>query len=56
MKISLQYQQQFGNWVSYQKKHNEKDAYRVAKLKAGQMKKRFRLVDEQGRLLDLIDP
>ena len=56
MKINLSYQQQFGNWVHYQTKHNEKDAWRVANQVAQRMGKRFRLTDEDGRVLDLIDP
>ena len=56
MKVHLYYQQQFGNWVHYQTKHNKNDAYRVAKLKSKQMSKRFKLTDDDGRVLDLIDP
>lgn len=55
MKIYLSYQDQFGRWRQYQTKNNERDAYRVAKLKAGQMNKRFRLTDDSGRVLDLIN-
>ena len=55
MKIYLSYQDQFGKWIQYQTKNNERDAYRVAKLKSEQMKKRFRLTDENGRVLDLIN-
>ena len=55
MKIFLSSQDQFGRWIQYQTKNNERDAYRVAKLKAGQMNKRFRLNDESGRVLDLIN-
>ena len=55
MKIHLYCQQQFGNWMHYQTKHNGNDAYRVAKLKSKQMGKRFKLTDDDGRVLDLID-
>ena len=55
MKIYLSYQDQFGRWIQYQTNNNERDAYRVSKLKAGEMNKRFRLTDENGRVLDLID-
>ena len=55
MKIYLSYQDQFGKWIQYQIKNNERDAYRVAKLKSEQMNKRFRLTDENGRVLDLIN-
>ena len=53
MKIYLSYQDQFGKWRQYQTKHNELDAYRVAKLKAKQRNKRFRLTDASGGVLDL---
>ena len=53
MKIYLSYQDQFGRWIQYQTKNNERDAYRVAKLKAKQRNKRFRLTDKNGRVLDL---
>ena len=53
MKIFLSYQDQFGVWRQYQTKQNELDAYRVAKLKAKQMNKRFRLTEGNGRVLDL---
>ena len=55
MKILLSYQNQFGGWIQYQTKNNERDAYRVAKLKSEQMNKRFRLTDENGNLIDLIN-
>ena len=53
MKIFLSYQDQFGKWRKYQTKQNELDDYRVAKLKAKQMNKRFRLTEGNGRVLDL---
>ena len=55
MKIYLSYQDQFGRWIQYQTKNNERDANRAAKLKAGQMNKRFRLTDSYGRVLDIIN-
>ena len=56
MKVEIEYQQQHGQWVHYQTKHNERDAFNVAKRRAASTKKRHRLVDEGGRLIDLIDP
>jgi len=53
MKIYLTYQDQFGRWIQYQTKNNERDAYRVAKLKSEQMNKRFRLTDSSGRVWNL---
>ena len=54
MKIYIQRQNIFGGWIQYQTKNNERDAYRVAKLKAKQRNKRFRLTDASGGVLDLL--
>ena len=56
MKFVLQYQDQFGKWHRYQEKHNEGDAYRTAKSRAAAIGKRFRIVDDDARLVDLVDP
>ena len=56
MKFVLQYQDQFGEWHRYQEKHNEGDAYRTAKARAAATGKRFRIVDGEGRLIDLVGP
>ena len=56
MKFVLQYQDQFGKWHRYQEKHNEGDAHRTAKARAKATGKRFRIVDGDGRLIDLVDP
>ena len=56
MQFVLQYQDQFGKWHRYQEKHNEGDAFRTAKARAKATGKRFRIVDADGRLLDLVDP
>ena len=56
MKFVLQYQDQFGKWHRYQEKHNEGDAFRTAKARAKATGKRFRIVDADGRLLDLVNP
>ena len=55
IKINIEYQDQFGRWHRLQEKHNAADAYRVAKQRASSTGKRHRLVDDGGRLLDLID-
>ncbi len=54
MTINIEYQDQHGNWHHYQTKHNQADAYRVAQRRAESTKKRHRLVDDAGHLLDLI--
>ena len=56
MKFVLKCQDQFGKWHRYQEKHNEGDAYRTAKARAKATGKRFRIVDGDGRLIDLVDP
>lgn len=56
MRYVLQYQDQFGRWHRYQEKHNEGDAFRTAKARAKATGKRFRIVDADGHLLDLVDP
>ncbi len=56
MKFVLQYQDQFGKWHRYQEKHKEGDAYRTAKSRAAAIGKRFRIVDGDGRLIDLVEP
>lgn len=55
-RIVIQWQDQFGHWQRFQEKHNEADAFRTAQNRARSTGKRHRLVDEDGRLLDVIDP
>jgi hypothetical protein len=52
--INIEWQDQFGRRHHYQSKQNEADAYRVAQRRAESTKKRHRLVDVDGRLLDLV--
>ena len=56
MKIHIQFADQWNHWRYYQTKQNERDAYRVASNRARSTGKRHRLVDDNGNLLDLIDP
>lgn len=56
MTINIEYQDQFGWWHHFQTKYNEADAYRVAQRRAQSTGKRHRLVDDGGRLLDLLEP
>ncbi len=55
-RIVIQWQDQFGHWQRFQEKHNQADAYRTAQARARSTGKRHRLVDEGGRLLDLLEP
>jgi len=54
MSINIEWQDQFGRWHHYQTKQNQADAYRVAARRVVSTGKRHRLVDDDGRLLDLI--
>ena len=56
MKFVLQYQDQFGSWKRWGEKHNEGDAYRTAKARAKATGKRFRIVDDNSNLIDLVTP
>ena len=55
-RIVIQWQDQFGHWQRYQEKHNQADACRTAQARARSTGKLHRLVDEAGRLLDLLEP
>jgi hypothetical protein len=54
--INIEWQDQHGNWHHYQSKQTQADAYRVAQHRAESTKKRHRLVDCDGRLLELLLP
>jgi len=54
MSIHIQWQDQFGRWHHYQSKQNQADAYRIAQRRAESIKKRHRLVDGAGRLVDMV--
>ena len=56
MKIFVEYQDQFHFWRRYTTKHNERDATRVAMNRTSSTGKRHRLVDVDGRLLDVFEP
>ena len=56
MKLVMQYQDQFGFWKRCDEKHNEGDAYRTAKARAKVTGKRFRIVDGNRNLIDLVTP
>jgi hypothetical protein len=56
MTINIEWQDQHGNWYHYQNKQNQADAYRVAQRRAESTKKRHRLVDDNGNLMDILNP
>lgn len=55
-RINIEVQDQSGRWQHFQTLHNEANAFRTAQNRARSTGKRHRLVDEDGRLLDLIEP
>ena len=54
MTVNIEWQDQQGYWHHLQSKQNQTDAYRVAMRRAESTGKRHRLVDEDGRLLELL--
>jgi len=54
MTINIEWQDQFGRWHHYQTKQDQADAYRVAQRRAESTGKRQRLVDGDGRLIDIL--
>jgi hypothetical protein len=55
MTINIEWQDQNGYWRHFQTKQNEAEAYRVAQRRAKTTKKRHSLVDNDGRLIDLLE-
>jgi len=51
-KVIIEWQNQFGGWYRFQEQHHEPSAYRTAKRTG----KRHRLVDTDGRVLDIVEP
>jgi len=56
MTINIEWQDQKGYWRHFQSKQNQTDAYRVAQRRAESTKKRHRLVNDAGNLMDLLNP
>jgi len=52
----IQWQDQFGRWQRYSEQHNQASAFRTAQARARSTGKRHRLIDEDGHLLDLLEP
>ena len=55
-RIKIEWQNNVGRWQYFQTRANEADAYRSARNRARSTRQRHRLVDEDGRLLDMIEP
>ena len=54
--VIIQWQDQFGNWQHYTTMHHQPSAYKTAQNRASKQNKRYRLVDDGGHLIDLINP
>ena len=55
-KVFIQWQDQFGRWQHYTSMYHQPSAYRTAQQRAIRQNKRYRLIDENGTLLDLLNP
>ena len=55
-KVNIEYQDIFGYWKHYQMMHHLPSAYKTAQFRARATGKRFKLVDINDNLIDLIDP
>ena len=55
-KVIIEWQNQFGGWYRFQEQHYQPSAYRTAKQRAKRTGKRHRLVDTDGRVLDIVEP
>ncbi len=56
MKIIIKYQDQFRRWYRYGEAHSHLSAYKTAEFRARATGKRFKLVDVNDNLIDLIEP
>ena len=55
-KYVIQWRDQFGNYRNYQTQHGRTSAYKTAETKSRQTGKVYRIVDEEGNLMDLFYP
>lgn len=56
MRVHIQWEDQFRHFVHFQTMNHVPDARRTAANRARTTGRRHRLVDDDGRLLDLINP
>jgi hypothetical protein len=54
--VHIQWQNQHGQWQHYQTTHHEASASRSAQQRARSTGKRHRLIDGNGRVLDILEP
>ena len=55
-KVIIQWQDQFCNWQHYTTIHHQQSAYKAAQNRSSNQNRRYRLVDDSGHLIDLINP
>ena len=55
-KVIIQWQDQFFNWQHYTTMHHQQSAYKTAQNRASNQNRRYRLVDDGGHFIDLINP
>ena len=55
-RIKIEWQNNVGRWQPIFTRNNQLDAFRSAQNRARSTGQRHRLVDEDGRLLDVIEP
>ena len=56
VKVHIEWIDQHHRWHRFQTKHHEADAYRTAKSRAERTNTRHRIVDNDGKLIDLVEP
>ena len=56
VKVHIEWIDQHHRWHRFQTKHHEADAYRTAKSRAERTNTRHRIVDDDGQLIDLVEP
>jgi len=55
-RTKIEWQDQHGRWNHLQTMHHQPSAFLMAQKRARTTGKRHRLLDQEGRLLDLMDP
>ena len=55
-KVIIQWQDQFCNWQHYTTMYHQQSAYKAAQNRASNQNRRYRLVDDGGHFIDLINP
>jgi hypothetical protein len=56
MQIFIQLQNQHGGWIPYSTSNHYQSAYKQSATASRNSGKRFRLIDDSGNILDIINP